>query len=471
MSESTFGSQTAFRAADEIRRRELTGLWDIFGERAERYEVHLNGTTREMLRAPIRLEGVGLRVLRPREGKLGTGFAATSDRSPESLARAIEDAEATSRFSRFPAAQVELPSQATSSDAVDSVDRAAWAKPLESLEAYVHELVSSFEGRKDVVASFGSVHLTLAESTLANSAGLEHRSSRTLVDLEVAVKAFGGPEGRPPGEYWVTSHGVRLDPSHLRGDVEAWCARAKDVRVAKPPRAGEQTVVLPPRVLTDVLPEILSFRLSGTAAIRGITPKPGESIGSERVTIWNDPKFPFGIGSSSVDDEGSPTSKQALVTSGRAEGTLFDLLHGSATGHPSTGSGLRDTMSYPSWDFFTLAPNPMATTIVVGTGDVASDAELAEVAGEGIWVDQLGYAFPDPLSAAFGGEIRIGYRIRGGKIAEPLRGGTVGGVVVGGAGERSVLNSVVALGRQSQLTAHLSCPALVVEKMGVGGAD
>ncbi|HEV8050045.1 MAG TPA: TldD/PmbA family protein, partial [Thermoplasmata archaeon] len=470
MSDPTFGSETAFRAADEIRRRGLSGAWDIFGERAERFEVHLNGTTREMLRAPIRLEGIGLRVLRPHDGKLGVGFAATSDRSPESLALAVENAEATARFSRFPAAQAELPAKAPASSSVDSVDRAAWAKPLESLEAYVHDLASAFEGRTDVVASFGSVHLTLAESTLANSAGLEHRAARTLVDLEIAVKAFGGPEGRPPGEYWVTAHSVRLDPSHLKADVDAWCARAKDVRIAKPPHAGEQTVVLPPRVLTDVLPEILSFRLSGTAAIRGITPKAGESIGTERVNIWNDPRFPFGIGSSAVDDEGTPTAKQALVTSGRAEGTLFDLLHGSATAHPSTGSGLRETMSYPSWDFFTLAPNPMATTLVVGGGDVASDAELAEVAGEGIWVDQLGYAFPDPLSAAFGGEIRIGYRIHHGKIAEPLRGGTVGGVVVGGAGERSVLNSVVALGRPTQLTAHLSCPALVVEKMGVGGA-
>jgi len=471
MSEPTFEADTAFRAADEVRRRGLAGAWDLFGERAERYEVHLNGTTREYLRAPIRLEGVGLRVLRPRDGKMSIGFAATSDRSPESLARAIEDAEATARYSRFPATTSELPASAGSPDSVESIDRDAWANPLESLDRYVHALVSAFEGRDGVVPSFGSVHLTLAESTLANSAGLEHRSSRTLFDFEVAVKAFGGPEGRPPGEYWVTSRGVRVDPTHLKSDVDTWCDRAKDVRIAKPPSAGEQTVVLPPRVLTDVLPEILSYRFSGAASIRGIAPKAGDPVGTDRVSIWNDPKYPHAIGSSAVDDEGSPTAKTALVAAGRAESTLYDLLHGSAAGHPSTGSGLRDTMTYPGWDFFAVPVNPMATTLVVGSGDIASDAELAEAAGDGIWVDQLGYAFPDPLSAAFGGEIRIGYRIRHGKIAEPLRGGTVGGVVIGGADDRSVLNSVVGLGRRTELTAHLACPALVVEKMGVGGAD
>jgi predicted Zn-dependent protease len=150
---------------------------------------------------------------------------------------------------------------------------------------------------------------------------------------------------------------------------------------------------------------------------------------------------------------------------------LYDVLHASAAGRTSTGSGLRDSLAYPEWEHFSTQPHPIGTTIVVGSGDGGTDAELAEIAGEGIWVDQLGYAFPDPLSAAFGGEIRIGYRIHHGKIAEPLRGGTVGGVVVGGEGEKSLLNSVLSLGKTADLTAHLSCPTLVVGNVSVGGAD
>lgn len=471
MSEPTFDSDTAYRAAEAIRGLRVPGPWDVYGERIERYEIHLNGIVREMLRGPLRLEGVGLRVIRPFEQKLGVGFAATSDLSAPSVATAVRDAEATARYSRFPASKVELPSQSPRGVGVESVDRTAWANPLESLEAYVHALVTSFEGRPGIVPSFGSVHLTLAESTLANSAGLEHRSVRTTVDLEIAVKAFGGPEGPPPGEYWVTSRSVRLDPAHLTHDVDTWCARAADVRRAKPPAAGEQTVVLPPRVLTDIIPEILSYRLSGIAEIRGIGAKPGDPLGAPSISVWDDGLFPFGIGSSAVDDEGNAQTKRTLIAAGTASAMLYDVLHASATGKTSTGSGLRDSLAYPEWEHFSTQPHPMGTTIVVGTGDAGSDAELAEIAGEGIWVDQLGYAFPDPLSAAFGGEIRIGYRIHHGKIGEPLRGGTVGGVVVGGQGERSLLNSVVALGKTAELTAHLSCPTFVVEKMSVGGAD
>jgi predicted Zn-dependent protease len=471
MSAPSFGAQTAFRAAEEVRRSSVSTPWDIYGEKVERYEIHLNGTAREMVRGPIRLEGIGLRVIRPYDGKLGVGFAATTDGSATSLAKAASDAEATARFSRFPASHVELPSGRPSGPTAETVDRAAWEKPLESLESYVHELLSAFEGRPGIVPSFGSVHLTLAESTLANSAGLEHRASRTLVDFEVAVKSFGGPEGRAPGEYWVTERGVQLDPRHLRTDVDRWCALARDVRVAKSPAAGEQTIVLPPRVLTDVLPEILSFRLSGVAEIRGIAAKPGEEVGRPNVSFWDDGLFPYAVGTSSVDEEGNPQFKRSLIAGGKATATLYDVLHASAAGHASTGSGFRDSLSYSPWEHFSTQPSPMATTLVMGTGDVGSDAELQEVAGEGIWVDQLGFAFPDALSAAFGGEIRIAHRIHHGKLAEPLRGGTVGGVVVAGAGERSLLNSIVALGKKAELTPRLYCPTLVVEKMAVGGAE
>ncbi|MFI5415328.1 MAG: hypothetical protein ACHQ16_06670, partial [Candidatus Lutacidiplasmatales archaeon] len=71
----------------------------------------------------------------------------------------------------------------------------------------------------------------------------------------------------------------------------------------------------------------------------------------------------------------------------------------------------------------------------------------------------------------FGGEVRLGYRIHGGKIGEPVRGGTVGGVVVGGAGEASLMNTVLGLGRHSALTPHLSAPTMIVTGLGVGGAD
>ncbi|MCI4357217.1 MAG: metallopeptidase TldD-related protein [Thermoplasmata archaeon] len=471
MTAPSLGSEAATRVADQLLRRQVPAPWDVYGELLERYEIHFNGTTREMVRTPVRLEGVGMRVLRPVEGKTGIGFAATSDLSETSIDALVADAEATARFSRFPAARAELPSRGGSSSEVASYDPGAWERPEESLEAYLSVLFDAFDGRVGVGPSFGSVHLIRSEATLVNSSGLHHRESRTEFDREVAVKAEGGPEGRPPGEYWVTDRSVRLDPSHLRQEAAEWCQKAQDVRRATAPSAGPQAVVLPPRVLSDILPAILGFRLSGVADLRGIAPKPGDELASPTVSLWDDGLYPFALGTSGLDDEGSPQVKRELISHGRSAANLYDLLHASAAGRASTGSGLRHSIVFPRFSRFDSAPGPEPTTLVVGTGDLGTDAELAEVAQEGIWVDQLGYAFPDPLSAAFGGEVRLGYRIRGGKIGEPVRGGTVGGVVVGGVGESSLMNTVIGVGRHPVLAPHLSAPTMVVNGLGVGGAE
>ncbi|MCI4362577.1 MAG: hypothetical protein L3J77_05240, partial [Thermoplasmata archaeon] len=242
MTAPTLGSEAATRVADQLLRRKVPAPWDVYGELLERYEVHFNGTTREMVRTPVRLEGVGLRVLRPVEGKTGIGFAATSDLSESSIDALVADAEATARHSRFPAARAELPSRASASPEVGSYDPAAWDRPVESLEGYLSVLFDAFDGRVGVGPSFGSVHLIRSEATQVNSSGLQHRESRTEFDREVAVKADGGPEGRPPGEYWVNDRGVRLDPTHLRPEVAEWCQKAQDVRRASSPSAGPQSI-------------------------------------------------------------------------------------------------------------------------------------------------------------------------------------------------------------------------------------
>ncbi len=95
--------------------------------------------------------------------------------------------------------------------------------------------------------------------------------------------------------------------------------------------------------------------------------------------------------------------------------------------------------------------------------------ELLETAKVGIWVQQLGWASPDPISGAFGGEIRIGYRIRGGKLAEPIRGGIVGGLVLGAAGAPSLLNGIEAVGKTLELSESVAAPSILVRPLSVAG--
>jgi predicted Zn-dependent protease len=146
----------------------------------------------------------------------------------------------------------------------------------------------------------------------------------------------------------------------------------------------------------------------------------------------------------------------------------YDLLHGSKFGVPSNGHGTRVPVLGEPYRFAGgLAP--ATSNLVLATGEAGSDAELMERVGEGIWLEQLGYPFPDYLGGTYGGELRAAYRIHRGKKAEPLRGGTVGGLLYGPKGTPSLFGGVIALGSRSEQHGAFSSPAVAAEKIAVAG--
>jgi predicted Zn-dependent protease len=340
---------------------------------------------------------------------------------------------------------------------------------MEALEAHVATLLAAFDGKADVAPSFGSMRATLAEASIANSSGARTSFAHTTVELEIAVKASGGPEGPPPGEYWVNDTFRRLDPGRVPGDVEAWCGFARDVRRARPTPSGARPVVLPPSVVAGILPSVLGYRFTGGARLREVAPAEGTVVGVPELSVRDDGRVPWAIASAAVDDEGTPQRSRTLVSNGAVSGLLYDLLHGAAFEVPSTGNGLRGAEWYRDWRRFLHAPVGTSTTIVIEPGTSGTDPEVVEAAGDGIWVQQLGWAVPDPLSTAFGGEVRIGYRIRNGKLAEPVRGGTVGGVVLAPPGSPSMLSPLGALGSDAVLEEGVLSPTSLVKGLTVAG--
>lgn len=461
---------TAFRVADRIRGK-APPTWDVYAERAHRFEVHLNRSSIEMVRGPVAIEGFGLRLISAQNGGVGVGFAASSDLSADGIDSAFASATAVGRHAAFPAKRVEFPGpkNAAAGD-LELVDRTLWDEPLKTLETFAEQLVEAAGSVRHVEPSFGSVRGTLSEVTYANSAGAHVSYPHTVVELEIAVKASGGPEGPAPGEYWVNSRFRHVDGRKLVQEARSWAKKAEDARHATAPPNGKLKVLFPAAVLADILPVALGYRFSGVAELRKMTPTPGTSVAAESISVVDDGIRPKALGSSPHDDEGTPQRRGTLVEAGKSQETLYDLLHAEAAGHQTTGNARRQSPAAPHWFRFATPPTPGPTTLVIRPGSGGTDEELIEATGDGIWLDQLGWAFPDPLSTAFGGEIRLAYRIRDGKLAEPLRGGTVGAVILTGPDEPSFLKSVTAIGRTSELIGQLDTPTLLVENVDVAGA-
>ena len=113
------------------------------------------------------------------------------------------------------------------------------------------------------------------------------------------------------------------------------------------------------------------------------------------------------------DFEGTPTQRVPLIEEGAIRGPVWDRATAARASRESTGHGLP-----PAERAF----GPVPTAISLAPGAAESVDELTDLAGDGIYVTRLHYlGVVSPREGVITGMTRDGtFRIRGGKVAEPL---------------------------------------------------
>jgi len=235
--------------------------------------------------------------------------------------------------------------------------------------------------------------------------------------------------------------------------------------------AGEMPVVLGPGWCGVLLHEAVGhglegdFNRKGTSAFSG---RIGERVAASGVTVIDDGAIDQRRGSLSIDDEGTPTRRTVLIENGILKGYLQDRLNARLMGMEATGNGRRESFAH--------APMPrMTNTFMLAGND--DPAELVERVPDGIYAKSFGGGQVDITSGKFVFSCTEAYRIRGGKIAEPVKGATLIGdgptvlTRVKGIGNDLALDTGVGVcgkGGQS-VPAGVGQPTLLIDGLTVGG--
>jgi TldD protein len=296
---------------------------------------------------------------------------------------------------------------------------------------------------------------------------------RPLVRLGVQIVAE--QNGRRETGY----HG--LGGRYLYGKLfeEAEWGRAIDIALAQAltnlesvaAPAGEMPVVLGPGWPGVLLHEAVGHGLEGdfnrkkTSAFSG---RIGERVAAPGVTVIDDGAMDQRRGSLTIDDEGTPTRRTCLIEDGILKGYLQDRLNARLMGMAPTGNGRRESFAH--------APMPrMTNTFMLGGKD--DPAELVERVSDGIYAKSFGGGQVDITSGKFVFSCTEAYRIRGGKIAEPIKGATLIGdgptvlTRVKGIGDDLALDEGIGVcgkGGQS-VPAGVGQPTLLIDGLTVGG--
>jgi len=298
---------------------------------------------------------------------------------------------------------------------------------------------------------------------------------RPLVRLNVQIVAQDG-DRRETGYHGMGGrylYGQLFEEAEWNHAIDIALAQALTNLESVAAPAGEMPVVLAPGWPGVLLHEAVGhglegdFNRKGTSAFSG---RIGERVAAPGVTVVDDGAIGDRRGSLTIDDEGTPTRRNLLIEDGILKGYIQDRLNARLMGVEPTGNGRRESFAH--------APMPRMTNTFMLAGR-AEPAELIGRVKDGIYAKSFGGGLVDITSGKFVFTCTEAYRIRGGKIAEPVKGATLIGdgptvlTKVSGIGNDLALDEGIGIcGKAGQsIPAGVGQPTLLIDGLTVGGTS
>jgi PmbA protein len=384
-------AQRALRAAEgdealAVAQSERSGM-----ARFARSEVH----------QPTLIENEVIEVQIVRDGRLGI---ATGNRTDDDGLRALAARAAEAADSAPPDPDFAGLAPAAKPPAVEGYDEETAALGPEDQARLAAAAIDA-----SALDLYGFFTSGVTELALASSTGIA--VSQQMTDAAVlALAAVEDASGYAERTGWRLAD---VDPAAASSEA---VEKANLTRGAVELEPGSFAAVLEPPAFAELLAYFSYDAFGGLGLLEERSyafEKLGRQVFDEGFSLADDALDARGL-PKAFDFEGTPKRRVELVEGGVLSGVVWDRATAKrAGGHETTGHAPPSSLRH--W-------GPLAFSLSVGPGDAASTEELAERIGDGIYVTRLHYlSIVDPREGIITGMTRDGtFRIRGGKIADPL---------------------------------------------------
>lgn len=305
----------------------------------------------------------------------------------------------------------------------------------------------------NATVSAGSGEVALANSN--GFSGLQRMTSFEAIADMVAKsgsKMFSGIDG-----CW----GRRIDPKALesvpREAREHAIMGLKQTKIS----TGEYPVVIDPLAVGFVLGETIGIALNAESIQRKrsfLAGKLGEKLGSDLLTVHDDPTLEWGSGSFSFDGEGVPAMKKVLFDRGKLKTYLYDSYTSGKDSVRSTGNSSRGGSMWT----FRRPPSISSSNVVVKKGDAGIE-EMIRDTRTGIYL-RLTFDYPNMATGEFSGLMMESFKIEDGELGHSLRQSTMGISML------DLFSRIDMVGKKSRVAFGVTAPALRVSRAKIGGS-
>lgn len=284
-------------------------------------------------------------------------------------------------------------------------------------------LLAADDRARSVDGEVAQVRVSYAEArrrvAVANSDGTHATDDRTRVRLGAQVVARRNGTVETGSETLGGHQGFELVDVGGMATAETAARVAITMLDAGPAPAGSMPVVVGGGFGGVLFHEMTGHGLEADHIQKQAsvyTGKLGETLAAPIVTAYDDGRLPGEWGTDAIDDEGTPTSKTAVIRDGELTSYLYDLLRAHKDGTRSTGNGRRES--------FRHLPIPRMTNTYIAPGESTPEEIIAGI-DRGFYAKSFAGGQVDPATGDFVFGVSEGYLIEAGNLGRPCRGATL----------------------------------------------
>lgn len=217
----------------------------------------------------------------------------------------------------------------------------------------------------------------------------------------------------------------------------------------------DTVVLLEPLAFADILENTLVTSLNADNVQKGRSALIGKLdtvIAADELSITDDGTLAAGLGTSSCDDEGTPSMKTEVVRNGVLSSFLYDCYTAGKEKRESTGNAVRGS--------YTSTPS-------IGIRNLVIDHPSFDVIGEttdGVLVNTvIGAHTANPISGDFSVEARNSFLVENGGIGSPIKSMMISGNIF------ELLRNIDGIGKDVRKVGSVITPTVRISKMRVIG--
>ncbi len=322
-----------------------------------------------------------------------------------------------------------------------------------STETCVDLTAEMIEGAKTIPSVFptsGQVLCSNSTTLILNSHGIEMKEPDTVIHASIDTTTKD-TDTSTASEFEISR---KLDIDfHKIGESAAQLAFRS--RNGTRTETHDTAVLLEPMAFADILDNTFLPSLNADNVQKGrssLIGKMNTKIAADELSLVDDGTLAFGIGTSSCDDEGTPSKRNEIVAGGELQSFLYDCYTAGKEKRESTGNAIRSSFTgTPSISIRNLVIEHPRSDIVAETND-------------GVIVNTvIGAHTANPISGDFSVEARNSFLIKDGEISSPIKSMMISGNIF------DVLKNMDGAGKDVRKIGNIITPTIRVSKMRIVG--